>query len=307
MSISHTETLGVLFLTVAVISTVASAFAMYCIWRYGKWTTSTQLLLLLHFTLLFEEVTTLPYAYAGNDGLCKAFGFFHVYSGLSNIMVTGVLTLHYCNFILFTNHALGNFLSKYKLTLIFGFPLITLLPFSTDSYGKANDCWCTLPSSNQISNIWAIAVFYGWAWIVLFISFGLICYVIHKARMLDSALSRKVFSAIGIYVFFTMICWFPRTVPRLMKLFVTLETTNIEYFWTTFPLYYTGLIYTIILFWDRAVLKAEDNTSTLSLENGAGGEIHFTWDTFDDAVMDDRLTATSVALNPMNGKDDDHA
>lgn len=296
------ETLAIVFLVVATISTLSSGLAMYTIWRFGKWTTSTKLLLLLHFTLLLEEVTTLPYAYSGNDVLCKIFGFLHVYSGLSNIVATGLLTVHFCNFILFSNLVVADLIAKYNLHLIFGFPLITVLPFSTNSYGVTNDNWCSLPASNLTSNVWSMVVFYSWTWLILAFSFGLICYVIDRARKLDSSLSRKVFSSMGIYVFFTMLCWLPRTIPRFMRLFIRFDTSDTVYFWTTLPLYLTGLIYTIILFWDRAVLKVEDNTGRSISAPIEGEDINFTWDTFDDAMADHRLTTSTVTMNTMHSK-----
>jgi hypothetical protein len=289
---------GVVFLVIAVVCIISSVYATGFIWKHStKGSLSSRLLLGLHITVFLEELTSLPFIFAVDNNLCKAFGFFHFYTGLANITVTCILTLHYCNHIFFSNVWLSTTIDRYFNIVSFCFPLITLLPFVTDSYHSTNANWCSLPSSNHIANEWSIAVFYSWVWFMLLGSLSLICYVMYRARLLDKSVSKKVFSSFGIYVFITVLCWLPRSAPRFVKLFYSFSVSDSAYMWTTIPLYLTGLFYCLCLWSDRTFLHIEDSNRTPSDEL----DVHFAWEDFDE-IGDVRLSEIPPTLDDDNCK-----
>jgi hypothetical protein len=285
----------IVFFLIACGATIGSTYSLYFIWKYGSRTSiSSQLLLALHLTLLLEEIFTYPYAYTSQPNLCRAIGFFHFYSGLANIMVTGLLTTHFANYLLFSNVNITHVILTYKTWIIVGFPLITLLPFSTNSYGRTNDHWCSAIGYEETSRIWAIAVFYGWAWIVILYSFSLITYVIHRAHVLDNTLMTKVFSSVGIYVFVTILCWIPRTIPRFMILFWNFHASSSTYLWTAIPVYLSGIFYSFILYRDRIMLTGDEQgqvAGTAPIDS----DIHFTWEDLECVMISEYRRSISMS------------
>ncbi len=289
------EVQAIIFFLIACSATVGSSWSLYFIWKYGSQSSiSSQLLLALHLTLLIEEVVSYPYAYTGNANLCRTTGFFHFYSGLANIMVTGLLTLHFSNYLLFSNVTITHIIFTYKWWIIAGFPLITLLPFSTDAYGRTNDHWCTAKGDVKSAQIWAVAVFYGWAWIIILASFCLIVYVIYRARTLDNSSFKMIFSSIGIYDFVTIVCWIPRTVPRFLILFWHINANPSLQLWTAMPVYLSGLFYTVILYRDQLMLTVDEEghvTGTAPV----GSDIHFTWEDLEGAMIENYRRSVSTS------------
>jgi hypothetical protein len=287
---------AIIFFVIASISTVFSFLSMRVIWIHGNSkSVSSQLLLLLHATLLLEEVSTLPYTYSGNSGLCKTFGFIHIYSGLANIVVIGLLTLHYCNHVLFSNLEISHFLSNTKYYWIFGFPLIALLPFSTNSYGTEQDVWCTITSSSKDGQVWFVAAQFLWIWVILVFSICMIIYVVYRASQLDHGVAHSIFSSIGIYVFVSVLCWIPRSLTKTIQGFF--ENQNDAHFWTTMPLFLAGAFYGLILLRDRQVLRVDDSQYSSSRDSSTGGhgDFNFSWEDLDKILEDseERLTIPS--------------
>lgn len=70
------------YYVLAGLSVLCSIFVILTLAFYGSLKTSaTRLLMALHFTLIWEEVTALPYVYNTNNALCEAVAFLHYYFG----------------------------------------------------------------------------------------------------------------------------------------------------------------------------------------------------------------------------------
>lgn len=211
------------------------------------------LLFVLHITLYLEEISTLPYAWSSVDVLCDVMGWLHFYSGFANVLVVTQMGFHYLSYLI--SHyptQINSWIQKYGTYVTFGLPLITLLPFSTNSYGVSNEVWCTLPSGSLVANNWAIIVFYAWIWLCLFLNTGQLTIALFRLSQQTGVeqVRNNIFSSIGLYIAITTLCWLPRAIPRLIHLFMDYKTSDILYLLTTVPLYLSGLGYAICYYID---------------------------------------------------------
>ncbi len=153
--------------------------------------TCCRLLLMLHITLVIEEITSFPYAYNGNQVICEIMGFLHAYSGLANIVAMWLLTMYYANYVYVSMNSIQQFVQNQRYTrlMVFVFPLITALPLfvhdandtSNDdktSYGKDHDIFCAFEAKSAEATIWIIMIYYLWAWLFIIISLGIVLYVV---------------------------------------------------------------------------------------------------------------------------------
>lgn len=95
------------------------------------------------------------------------------------------------------------------------FPLVvTLLPLSTNSYGKVSksDAWCFITGSDSNSSstlLWQLFGFYFWIWVGIILNFCI--YISICLRLYRSiALSRKVLKSIrrlALYPIVFVLCW----------------------------------------------------------------------------------------------------
>ena len=219
------------------------------------------LLLFLHGTVLVEEFATLP-IFAGNEGMCELMAWLRFYTGFSNILVVFFISFHQFCFLNFENHSneIIIFLQKYVAYITFGFPFIlTLLPFSTHSYGESNRIWCTLPLQNETANNWAIGIFYSWGMLFLVASFIQLCYTMGLIFKFHLSLKRRLFLSVGAYIFIALICWLPRIIASMVHAGVDYDASNRVVLNMSFTLYVSGFLYCIVyvldvwfLFKDRA-------------------------------------------------------
>ena len=233
---------------------------MYVLSRGHFRSTSSQLHGILHLSLFLEEIATLPFAYLGNHRFCAFMGWLHTYSGLSNIMAASLLTLFYLNMMDCNEKYVWTFIRRQKFFLPVIFPLITLLPFITGSYGVSYEHWCSIETTSE-GNVWSIVVFYMWAWLMLFLSVSLIIYVYTKQlkREVPFATAKKIVSAGGIYVLVCVLCWAPRTVPRIFYLITGAEVLDHAHMWTVLPLYLSGILFLLILVKFRRNMSIDTN------------------------------------------------
>jgi hypothetical protein len=114
------------------------------------------LIFLLHATVLMEDISNLPIVYNGSNVICHFMGWLHYYTGFANILVVSFLSVHHFGYLNIESHShlINRYIRKYSVYMIFGLPLITLLPFITNSYGLETEIWCVLPG-NRTANTWA--------------------------------------------------------------------------------------------------------------------------------------------------------
>lgn len=243
---THIHNRYIPFYIIAAISMAMSVFVAVSIQKFGSRTISTKLVLYLFVTLFIEEITSIPYAYEYNAGLCSFAGFVHTYSGMSNVVVVFLMILVYRY--IFIEDTLGiskTIASKLEL-IVFGPSLIALFPFATSSYGVVDTVWCDLQSNNKPSMLWATFIFF--CWIVLIITLSTFVFVatawkVHKS---DPEMAHKLVCSIGQYGMTSIITWIPRIIAR--KHVIDKEYANMIVF-------LSGICLFVIFLRQKAALK----------------------------------------------------
>jgi hypothetical protein len=291
------DPLMVFFLVIACISMVSTSAVIYHIYtRLNFDDLRVPLLFFMHVSVLLEDLSTLPYAFSWNNQLCDIFGWLHFYSGFWNINIVTLLGFHYLAGITSGkwSHKINKYINKYGFRLSFFLPMITLLPFSTDSYGKSNDHWCTLPSGSRQSNNWAIAVFYSWIWTLILVNIIQFSYSFYQSWKFDKELCKRLMLTIGLYIFVTILCWLPRTIPRFLHLFLSFSTSDRLYLLTTLPLYLSGIGYAICYTIDYQLVARERRTSSVDSNQLSGLRISHIEELFRESSAENPLLVMTV-------------
>ena len=268
------------YFIVAAISAICSLFVASTLWFCGSLrTAATQLLLLVHLTLLMEEVSSLPYLFNDSSGLCTTMAFLRFYSGLGNAMSLGLLVISYRYHFMEDTIGIIPFIEKYCTSIVGILPLITLLPFVTNSYKNNNEVWCFMETDTIVSNMWAFLVFYAWAWVILIFSTIVLVYTIYEVCMIDKEMGKLLCSTTGMYATISILAWIPRSVARFAH-FGQRDLGNEAYLYAYFPIYIAGIIYTFVFMREKSALLLFDrlsdwnNESTGNRESGAS----FSWE-----------------------------
>lgn len=270
------EPVYVAILFFAALGLLCSGTSSLYIWlSSSRAATTARLLLYLHLSLLLEEICIIPFLYTGSEGLCRFVGFVQIYAGLSNIMAMALLVLYFVSYLTAYSQRLLLFITAYKEALIFAFPLITLLPLSTNAYGRTNEVFCGLPNDTKGANYWAIFTLHLWLWLALIGCCWFLFKTLYKAVQLDKSLAGKIFTTVGIYVMVTMAAWMERTIPRIMALLdPEFHPPHETYLVMVFVLYLMAIVYSVLLFLDPSVLR-EYGAEVAENERQ---DMHISWD-----------------------------
>lgn len=269
------------FYTIASISFLTSTWVTVTIFRFGSFKAhTTKLLFSLHASLLLEGISVLPNVYSWNLGLCKTMAFLHFYSGLSNIVSVTLLVFYYRNIFFQNYRRIVSFLHNNAVYLVTIFPLITVLPFSTNAYNELNDNWCTLETNGEDSNIWAFSVFYGIVWPLLLVCTVVLTVTVVQVYRADRELGNKLLSTVGAYCIISVACWVPRTFDRIVHFTTNDSADDDHHFISYMPVYICGICYFLIFLYERNSLKAyEEHLGVNSLEE----RFSFSWEYEDDS------------------------
>lgn len=217
----------------------------------------TTLLFYLHFSLVAEEITTIPYLFKFSEGLCLAVEGLKFYFGLKNVLSILFLVSSYSTYI----QKSSNFFIPQKVLIrvqlfLTIFPTITFLPYTNGVYTYPDDPWCSLPTNHNL--VWVIFVQYLWVWLMLIFT------LITNIRMIttlyynyDPLLLNHYFSTVVTYSIVAWVSWIPRTVIRFT--YYNEDTTNGLLFYSYFPVYIAGILFAALFFRNiPQVLKFEE-------------------------------------------------
>jgi hypothetical protein len=269
---------------VAAISGACSIFVVVTLCTCASFkTAATQLLLMLHITLLAEELASLPYAFNGNDDLCSAIAFLHYYSGLANVIATGLLVVSYRYHFLEDRHGIMTFIQKYSILMVAVFPLITLLPFITNSYSNDNEVWCTMQIEHGWTRRWAFLVFFLWGWLIIIYSTGVLGFTMYQVYTVDKEIGLSLFSTTGVYAMISIMAWIPRTAIRFAAhVDATHDLNNMGFLYAYLPFYIAGILYTLVFLREKRALLLFDRLSDWTGDTGGSNPevgASFSWET----------------------------
>lgn len=232
-----------------------------------------RLFFLLHFTVFLQEWVNLPFLWISPSGLCSTIAWLRYYLGLMNIVILFFLSLHYFSYLtmgggeLLTIERINQWIFKYSLYFIVGFPLITLFPFfstaqagggssSSGGYHAYRDMWCILDAnSGENANLWAMGIFYFWILLLLFLIVCQFIFSLYRIRRYQLNINPSLLILLGSYIFISIICWLARVIIRLAHFTYSYYPSNLILLETTYPLYLSGILYALVYFWYIRAIK----------------------------------------------------
>jgi len=117
--------------------------------------------------------------------------------------------------------------SRYTHAVCWGIPLVvTLLPLSTNMYGKSDDdnAWCFITNRSDSPKwgilVWELCGFYVWLWISIILNSILVVSVLLRLREMGSDLEECVkwqVSKLCLYPVVSILCW---SLPTAMDLYI---------------------------------------------------------------------------------------
>lgn len=275
---------------VTAVSIVGSVFVSATIIKFGSNTLSTKLVLYLHISQILQDIFVLPKVFDGIDALCKVAGWLHIYSGMVNIIVVTMMAITYRHLFYFDYYQMQKFMTKYVTYIVFGFPLVSVLPFSTDSYGKVNNSLCSFHKENETG--WFVC-FLIWSVIT-----GIACVTLMMTTLCgvfrsDKTYGMQLLKTLGIYAIATMILWIPKFVVNVISYH---NYNNLQY--TDFLISFAGIIYCFIFLFEKQSLRIfELNHQNESVDVNAdnsqlirASEL-FSWD------LDDETSSNANSVN----------
>lgn len=259
--------LYIAFYVVSAFSFLCVTFVMCTIKRYGSASISSRLISYLHFTLLLQNIATLPYVYNGNSAICQIMGFLRYYSGLANIVIVGLMVQTYKFLFLEDVYHLSPRIDKYAEYVVFIFPLITVLPFCMNMYATTDLTWCVEPLETGFDYLWFWVAFYFWSTTIIIYSAFSLFNTVWTVYNTDRVLGRKLVKTVGFYVVISLVVW----------VFLTISSFNlINNVWNFLIVDISGIVYFLLFLTEKKALKllefqtrttANINTTTESLYN----------------------------------------
>lgn len=246
----------VAFFVIASLSITMTAVACMLILREGDLRFNVPKLLLSIFaTLLLQEIFTLPYVYSWDTSFCGLAAVIHTYTGVANSIATGSLMMyfhcsHTCNERV--PLVVSDFIRDWSRLSIFVFPLITFLPFTTNSFGRDDGVWCRIQSDSPIGKVWNLFAYNFWIVSIMLISVVMISRSILAASKIHILIGGKLFSSIGSYSIVALVIWLFRSVVNFSMFFTSEQASKLLYT-SELLIHVMGILFSVILFVDMSI------------------------------------------------------
>lgn len=285
------------FLILDVISILTNLLvAVNSIGSYNKSYTSF-LIFWLHVTLITESFSVFPTIFNHNQGLCTFINWLNLYSSLSNILIFGLLVLHYRSFFNSKNQIIC--LEKYSIWIILILPGISLLPFTTNSFNNDYDNFCTFHLSSYTEAFWALFVLYLWSWIIIFLTIFFFSYSFYHIYKIDKRMAQKLFSSLGLYVIISLFSWIPRTILSLKVLINDDDSENIV-IQSFYPVLISGILYFLVYLKDRQSIKQFEKSIDREIDEINGFSINLNeFDLLSSLSISSTISGNSTS-NPLS-------
>jgi hypothetical protein len=228
------------------------------------------LLALLHFSNIMEDITLIPFIFKGSRGFCVAVEAFKFYFGVMNIFVILFLVQAHRLAIFHHVQSFSPKIKHFACFMIFIFPLIAFLPFSTNAYQYPDYPWCSLPTGSSIA--WAVFVQYIWVWLVILLCIITNLYIMQRVlfRNRNYPLFRRYAMNSGAYAFVSAISW----IPRSFEFYESSESTDKRFF-EYFPMLIAGVLYAVLFFINQEGISKFEASQSNSIQET------MTWDASD--------------------------
>jgi hypothetical protein len=275
------------------VSILCSLYVIISVIQFGYSTSPSKLVLCLHLTVLVENIASLPDAFVTNDGLCAFIGFLRTYFGFANAIVVFMIVFHYRYIFIIDQYKIKDFFSRHREKIVFLFPIMTVLPFFTGSYGEENSIWCSIQTNTLVGATWSFTVYYGWIIGIIGISTTLMTRTILEVYIADRAIASLLLKSIGVYAVISILSWF----PRCLAAFHILSYMNSNIF-----LYFSSIAYCIVFLFEKKSLRLfEENAikNAFITTNSEHDSAYISWQ-FDSTFLRSSSSSHSKGSTPRN-------
>jgi hypothetical protein len=133
---------------------------------------------------------------------------------------------------------------------VFGFPLVSLLPFITNSYGPIHNSLCSFQGDqNYEATLW-FGGFIAWSTITGFFCVLILLITVIRVFRSDTVMGLKLFKSIGFYAFATLLLWLPRFYFNVVG-YKNYDNMIYAYF----LIFISGMTYVLIFLNEKASLR----------------------------------------------------
>lgn len=291
----------VAYFIVSTIAIIMTSVGCFLIVRWGDLRFSiTKLMLTMHGTILLEEIFNLPFAFSWNNGLCAFAAFVQTYCGLANAISTAFLMIffycsHTCNERI--PLVVSSLIRRWSAPVTFLFPLITLLPFSTNSYGVTYNEWCRIKVGDNIDSLWSLFVYHLWSLLAIVASGYMITKSISAACKIHATVGGRLFTSLGMYAVMALVCWTTRVVINLWAFSPARQQPSSNYYMLTdFIIQCMGIGYSLILFYDISMVLDMRSGSEVFRNSSILSSSILNWETLLDNISDLRKTTVESPI-----------
>jgi hypothetical protein len=262
----------ILYYIFGILSIIGNMYVSISLIRIGLLSAPTKLVLYLHLTLVLENLATFPNLYSSVGPICEMIAVIRTYSGIANSFVVICLVLLYRYWFVEDSWKIVSFLSKYREFIIFGLPLISLLPLSTNSYGDSHSYFCTLQKESLQDRVWGVILYVSVIAVAITFSCLVMTHTVVHVFLTDSRYAKSLFRSVGFYVLFSILTWIPRALAQVGIL---------SYLATFYLTYISGILYVMVFFYEKEYIKAYEKNTVLNAELQESGDRdsgYFSWD-----------------------------
>lgn len=235
-----------------------AAVVAYLLRQWKLSTPYTFIVLHIHVSKLLEGISTLPFIFSYNNGLCYTAEMVHYYSVMMNAFCVSMLVHYYCVSVFDTFHYSREFIRRYGYYVLICTPLLVLFRFLDERYKRTNEPWCIIHS--VITQPLYFFTYFFWIWLLLVTSVVRVSYATYNVhRRGDAVIAWRFFSTIGFYTMIALLNWIPMNVIAAMRTNADDDESTVDRLSEQFPFYICGVLYAIIFFRDHEKLeKCED-------------------------------------------------
>ena len=123
--------------------------------------------------------------------------------------------------------------------------LVTLLPLTTNTYGKNNDesPWCFISNRSGSPSwgilVWDLCSFFVWLWLILIANIWLIISIAYRLKTIDNSnqITNWQVVKLCLYPMVAIICWTPATIMDIVA-----KTERFVHCHDNLPCYYHALL-----------------------------------------------------------------
>lgn len=299
------ETLLIVYYIFSTLAIVSSMYILSLLWRWGRFNNCfTTLLFWLHFSLMAEEITVMPYLFSGDTSLCVSTQFFHCYFGMMNIFIVVLLVEAHRSSLLNDPFKSRVLIQKYGKFLFLGLPCIALIPYMMEEkswYSFSNDDtgWCALSAASSVT--FQVVFFYMWVWIGLIVSTVIMLYTFIKVSQTDKFIGGQFFSTAGLLVLISILAWIPRSLERAPHTYSN-QSHFKHHFVAFFPVCVCGVLFGVLfLLFEKRTIQSLQTLMQPDQPDDVF-RMTFTWEAgdFDDDMGDEDGETTNDSITYMN-------